>query len=101
MGKSTTRKLWCIRILSGGAYLFKGGKKVESFLNIIGAEYFTSWNIKFGLLIVPHSKETLKVIELLKAYVMDIYYKRTDISSVLCKLSSKDQTFLLEKVAEM
>ena len=41
MGKSTTRKLWCIRILSGGAYLFKGGKKVESFLNIIGADEVT------------------------------------------------------------
>ena len=41
MGKSTTQKLWCIRILSGAAYLFKGGKKVESFLNIIGADEVT------------------------------------------------------------
>ena len=41
MGKSTTQKLWCIRILSRAAYLFKGGKKVESFLNIIGADEVT------------------------------------------------------------
>ena len=38
MGKSTSEKLWCVKILSGAAYLFKGGKKVENFLNIIGAE---------------------------------------------------------------
>lgn len=38
MGKSTADKLWCIRVLSGAAYLFKGGKKVDNFLNIVGAE---------------------------------------------------------------
>ena len=38
MGKSTADKLWCIRVLSGAAYLFKGGKKVDNCLNIVGAE---------------------------------------------------------------
>ena len=39
--RSTASKLWCIKILSGDAYLFKGGKKVEHFRNIVGAEEIT------------------------------------------------------------
>lgn len=42
MGKSTSEKLWCIRIVSGAAYLYNGGAKVENFLNIVGAKEVTT-----------------------------------------------------------
>ena len=38
MGKRTSEKLWCVKILSGEAYLFKGGKRVQNFLSIIEAD---------------------------------------------------------------
>ena len=36
--KSTAEKLWCIKIESGAARLFKGGKKVDYFDELIHAE---------------------------------------------------------------
>lgn len=36
--RSNEAKLWCIKVLSGAAYLFKGGKRVEHFRNITGAQ---------------------------------------------------------------
>ena len=41
MGKTTAQKLWCLRVISGVAFLFKGGKKVDNFRNILGAEEIT------------------------------------------------------------
>ena len=38
MGKTTAQKLWCLRIICGVAFLFKGGNKVDNFRNIVGAE---------------------------------------------------------------
>jgi len=38
MGKSTEGKLWCIKIISNAAYLFKGRKRVPHFQNIVKAE---------------------------------------------------------------
>lgn len=37
MGKSTADKLWGIKVESRSAFLFKGGKKVPGFRNIVGA----------------------------------------------------------------
>ena len=39
--RSNEAKLWCIKVLSGAAYLFKGGKRVEHFRNITGAQEVT------------------------------------------------------------
>ena len=41
MGKTTAQKLWCLKIISGVAFLFKGGNKVDNFRNIVGAEEIT------------------------------------------------------------
>lgn len=37
---SNEAKLWCIKVNSGAAYLYRGGKRVDNFLNIIGAESY-------------------------------------------------------------
>lgn len=38
--RSNEAKLWYIKVNSGAAYLYRGGKRVENFLNIIGAESY-------------------------------------------------------------
>lgn len=38
MGKSTAEKLWCIKVLSGAAFLFKGGCQIQNFKKIVEAE---------------------------------------------------------------
>ena len=36
--RSNEAKLWCIKVLCGAAYLFKGGKRLEHFRNITRAQ---------------------------------------------------------------
>ncbi|XP_068735386.1 uncharacterized protein [Montipora capricornis] len=37
MGRGTETKLWCIKLSSNAAFLFKGGKRIPNFQNIVGA----------------------------------------------------------------
>ena len=61
--RSAEAKLWCIKILSRDAYLFKGGKKVQHFQNIIGAEATESSQPSSVSGTSPTAKQSVKVTE--------------------------------------
>ena len=56
------KKIWCIKVSSNAAFLFKGGKRVEHSKNIVGVaivELSTSSLVKMSY---PAAKKLLKVI---------------------------------------
>ena len=56
------KKLWCIKVSSNLAFLFKGGKRVEHFQNIVGVasvEVSTSSLVEMSSPVV--AKKLLKV----------------------------------------
>ena len=62
MGKGTEKKLWCIKVSSNAAFLFKGGKKVPHFQDIVGAESVDGSSTSLSEMSSPiAAKELLKV----------------------------------------
>jgi len=60
--RSTESKLWCIKLLSRDAYLFKGGKKVQHFQQIVGAEVTESSKPGSASGTSPAAKKSVKVL---------------------------------------
>ena len=61
--RSTESKLWCIKLLSRDAYLFKGRKKVQQLKNIVGAEVTESSKPSSVSGTSPTAKKTVKVLK--------------------------------------
>jgi len=60
--RSTVSKLWCIKLLSRDAYLFKGGKKVPHFQKLLRAEVAESSRPSSVSGSSPTAKKTVKVL---------------------------------------
>lgn len=63
MGRSAADKLWCVKVVSGAAFLFKGGKQVANFQNIVGATVFEQPNASSSANANPTTKKLVKVIK--------------------------------------